>query len=82
MSPLHIDLLDILKDADRFGFDTASLLTDARRRRHRDLTEPQLEAALRDLADASFVAPFTSPLGKKRWRITTLGLSAFKEEGL
>lgn len=82
MNKVHTDILLLLRAAEKYGLDEASLLTDLRQARHRDLTAPALEHALRALADKSLVAPFTSPLSGKRWRILGLGTSALEEEGL
>ena len=53
-----------------------------RRSAHREVTEPDVVQALRDLGDKAFVMAYDSALGGKRWRITELGKSALKEEGL
>jgi hypothetical protein len=82
MNALHIDLLLALKAAAQYGLPLDALLADLRRGRHRGLTQPQLETALRDLADQSLATPFDSPLSGRRWRITALGTSALQEEGL
>jgi hypothetical protein len=82
MSKLHVDLLLALRGAAKFGVGVDELLTDLRRGRHRELALPDLEQALRDLADKSFATTFNSALGSKRWRITALGMSALQEESL
>lgn len=82
MSKLHVDILLLLRAAGPYGLALDALLDDLRERRHRDLTLPQLERAARDLADKSFAEPFTSPLGKKRWRIAPLGETALSQEAL
>lgn len=82
MKQLHIDLLFFLRPAGPFGLPVADLLNDVRRGRHRQATQPQVESALRDLADKSFATAFTSALDQPRWRITALGLSALQEEAL
>ncbi|MBA4136755.1 MAG: hypothetical protein C0518_05510 [Opitutus sp.] len=82
MNALHVDLLLALRPAADFGLAAADLLTDMRRGRHSALTLPEIERALRELADRSFVFFFTSPLGSKRWRIGALGVSALQEEKL
>lgn len=82
MSKLALDLLLSLRPAGQFGLTPENLLSDARSGRHRDLAEPVLERALRDLADKSFVTTVDSPISGKRWRITALGESALKEDGL
>jgi hypothetical protein len=82
MNKLHIDLLIALRPAAQFGLGTADLLTDMRRGRHPELTEPEIERALRELADRSFIFAFKSPLGAKRWRISGQGESALQEERL
>lgn len=82
MSKLHIDTLLLLAAAAQYGLDLDTLLADLRQQRHRALTLPELEKAVRDLADRSFASHFTSALGSERWRITGLGTDALKEEGL
>jgi len=82
MSQLHTDLLLALRAAGQFGAAAEDLRTDMRRGRHRELAVPELEKALRDLADESHATRFTTALGTKRWRITALGASALQEEGL
>ncbi|PTX95758.1 hypothetical protein [Opitutus sp. ER46] len=82
MTTLLIDILLALKGADKFGLPLDNLLVDLRRGRHRSLSVPQLESALRDLADRSFTTPVEATLSGTRWRITALGLSALQEEGL
>lgn len=82
MDKLRIDLLTFLRSSAQYGLDATLLLQDAREARHRSLSLPELEAALRDLADRSYVTPYTSALGAQRWRITALGESALQEAGL
>lgn len=82
MSKLHIDLLLALRGAGSFGITRDDLLTDMRRGRHPELTLPELDRALRDLADQSLAHPFTSTLGAKRWAITGRGSQALQEERL
>lgn len=82
MNPLHTDTLLALNGAGDYGLRVSNLLPDLRCGRHRSLTQPELERALRDLADKSFVTPFESGLGAQRWRITGRGASALQEEGL
>lgn len=82
MTTLHTDLLTLLRAAGRYGLSPANLLQDLRQARHRELSQPLLDRAVRDLADRSLVAAFDSPLSGRRWRITALGESALQEEGL
>jgi len=82
MTTLHIDTIVALNGAGEFGLPLDNLLADLRRGRHRKLTQPQCEQALRDLADKSFATPFESGLSGTRWRITALGKSALTEEGI
>ena len=82
MTTLNLDLLLLLRGAGRFGIELSVALPDLRRGRHRELTLPELERAMRDLADARFATQFTSALGASRWRITALGESALQEEGV
>lgn len=81
MTPLSFDLLLALHAAKPYGFTTDTLLADMRQRRHRALTLPELETALRELADKRLAAPVEGLLSD-RWRITALGDSALAEEGL
>lgn len=82
MNTLAIDILTQLRAPGRFGLSLADLLRDLRAMRHRALAFPELESAVRELADVSYVVPFRSPLSGERWRITALGESALKEAGL
>lgn len=82
MSTLHADILLALHAAGKFGLTLEVLLPDLRRGRHRALVVPQLETALRDLADRSLVSAFQSALESKRWRLTGFGENALHEEGL
>lgn len=82
MNALHIDALVALNSSGEFGLPLENVLGDLRRGRHRALSQPQLEKALRDLADKSFATPFESAMGGTRWRITGRGNSALVEEGL
>jgi len=82
MTTLHIDLILDLRVPAENGLAPDALLTDMRRGRHRNLSEPELLAALRDLADKALVIPFDGALGTRRWRITGRGEAALKEEGL
>jgi len=82
MTKLHSDILFLLRAAGAYGIALPELLRDLRQVRHRNLAEPQLERAARDLADKSFASTFESPISGTRWRITGLGESALHEEGL
>lgn len=82
MNKLHIDTLLLLRSASQYGQTLAVLLDDLRERRHRQLAVPELERAVRELADRSLVSTFESPLSGTRWRITALGTDTLKEEGL
>lgn len=81
MTNLHIDALVALNGAGEFGLPLENLLGDLRRGRHRNLSKPECERALRDLADKAFATPFDSGLGE-RWRVTGRGKSALQEEGI
>lgn len=81
MSPLHITLLLALRGVQPFGLPVGTLLTQARTAGHRSVTQPQIEAALRDLGDRSLVATVEGTLGTTH-RLTALGLSTLTEEGL
>lgn len=82
MTTLRIDILLALHAATHFGLPSDYLLADLRRGRHRELIRPQLESALRDLADQALVTVFETELSARRWRITARGTSALTEEGL
>ena len=82
MEAIHIDLLLALRGAGEFGIGLDHLLTDMRRGRHRDLTRPQAERALRDLADECRANPFTDSLKQKKWAITATGRRALEEASL
>lgn len=82
MDQLLTDLLLALRAAGQYGAAPEQLLTDMRRGRHRALALPELEKALRDLADQSFAKTITTALKTKRWAITALGTSALEEESL
>jgi hypothetical protein len=82
MNELQIDLLRALNAAGKFGICLDDLLADMRRGRHRDLSRPELETALRSLADESNAKTFTDSLRQKRWGITAVGASALQEAGL
>lgn len=81
MTPLHIDLLLALHSAKPYGLPLDALLGDMRKLRHRDAALPQVETALRDLADKSLVTLTESGIST-RWRCTALGSSTLQEEGL
>lgn len=82
MNTLQQDTLLALHAAADHGLPVANLLADLRRGRHRSLTLPQLESALRGLADKTFATPFKSALDDERWRITGRGTSALEEAAL
>lgn len=80
MKPLHIALLLALRSVQPYGLPVATLVTQARTAGHRATTEPEVELALRDLADRSLVASLAGLTVK--WRLTALGVSTLTEEGL
>jgi hypothetical protein len=80
-TPLHRDLLLTLRTAQPYGVPVAKLLSDLRALGHRSLTQPALEAAVRELADRSLAALVEGLLGQS-WRITALGVSTLQEAGL
>lgn len=82
MTPLHTDLLRALHRTQPYGLPADTLLSDMRLMRHRGVTLPQVETALRDLADKSLVTPLDGALVSGRWRITQLGASTLQEEGI
>lgn len=82
MNQLHIDILRALSAAGKHGIKLDDLLADMRRGRHRDLSTPDLERAVRDLADDANAKTFTDSLRQKRWAITQVGQSALEEAGL
>ena len=81
MSPLHIALLLALRSVKPYGLPSGTLLTEARTGGLRTATQPEVEQALRDLADKSLVASVVGTLATT-WRLTALGLSTLSEEGL
>lgn len=81
MSPLHTALLLALRSVQPYGLRVPDVLAQARTAGHRAATVPQVEAALRDLADRSLVIDMPGGL-TERWRLTALGESKLKEEGL
>lgn len=82
MNQLALNLLIELRHRQQYGDSAANLLVLLRVSGHRALTAPELDKALRDLADKSWATPFASPLSGPRWRITALGESALTEEGV
>jgi len=79
---LAVFLMVGLRAAGDAGRGEDRLLLDARREGFADLAAPDLQLQLRGLADKSWLAPYNSPLGGKRWRITARGESALAEQGL
>jgi hypothetical protein len=79
MTKLHVDILIDLKAAGEFGLPLDNVVTDMRRGRHCDITEPEVRTALRDLADRTFVALCEGDLSK-RWMITGRGKVALQTE--
>lgn len=82
MTRLHLDILLELRQLTQYGLSADTLLAYLRRNSHRELAVPDLLKALRDLADKSLVTTYESALGGERWKITGLGSSALKEEGV
>lgn len=82
MNTLQQDTLVALHAAGDHGLPVSILLADLRRGRHPKVTQPQLEGALRTLADKTFTTPFTGALDDERWRITGRGTSALEEARL
>lgn len=82
MNQLAIDILIELRNRTTYGDTEARLLSMLRVGGHRNLSAPELERALRELADQTIVTPFDVPLIGKKWRITARGESAMKEAGL
>lgn len=74
-------LAALLTDSE-FGRSEQALLRDARVELDRQLTQPQLEQQLREMADKCWITPYSPALAGKRWRITKLGRSIASEEGL
>lgn len=81
MKKLHIHLLIEFRNLGKYG-DTIEHLLTAMRPSFRTLTLPELETAIRDLGDKSLVTNFEGIMTGTRWKITALGESALKEEGL
>lgn len=82
MDKLKLDILFLLKPAQPYGLGVDTILRDLRVGRSRSLTLPELETAIRELADASLVTTVKSTLSGTKWRITAVGESALQEEGL
>lgn len=82
MKTLHLDTLLALVGAADLGLPIEPLLADLRRGRHPQLTQPEAEHVLRELADKSLAAPYGTALGTRRWRITARGEAALREENL
>lgn len=81
MSLLHTALLLALRSVQPYGLRVPDLLAQARIAGHRSATVPQVEAALRDLADRSLVIAMQGGLSE-RYRLTALGESTLIEEGV
>lgn len=64
------------------GISEPLLMDKVRMRISPDLTRPQLEKLLRDLADAKHAISLRPALGEKRWRVTAEGKAALEEVGL
>jgi len=75
-------ILATLRSCSSTGLSEEQLLMLLRREGYSALTAPELEVELRGLADKSWLVPFTPPLGAKRWRISTLGISILTEQGV
>ena len=80
MSDLHLSLLLAMRGVLPYGLPLATLLTHARTAGHRSVTQPEIEAALRDLGDRALAATVQGTLGTT-YRLTALGVSTLKEEG-
>lgn len=81
MNALHTALLLALRSVQPYGLRVPDALREARTAGHRGATVPEVETALRDLADRSLVIAMPGGLAE-RWRLTALGESTLKEEGL
>lgn len=82
MSQLHIDILRALNGAGEYGIAIDDLLADMRRGRHRHLTRPEVERALREIGDEAWAVSFHSATKIKKWQITSIGTNALAEDGL
>lgn len=82
MMPLPRFLLLSLRHSGERGASLAILTACARTELDERLTEPEVERALRDLADQRLATAFEQPIVGKRWRITALGGSTLTEAGL
>lgn len=80
-SLLHASILQSLREIGNHGRPTQLLLVDARMAGF-ELSLPELERELRQLADENLIASFTPALGAPRYRITGLGESKLVEAGL
>jgi hypothetical protein len=82
MNTLHLDLALLLREAKQYGLSADNLLPLLRAGSHWRLTAPELDRALRTLADLDAIKPMRGALGGTRWRLTALGGSLLEETGL
>lgn len=79
---ITIFLLGVLAQAAHVGMEAPVLLQQVRVRISPDVTLPDFQRLLRDLADKGLVRKFEVTLSADRWRITDLGLDVAREKGL
>lgn len=82
MMPLSQFLLISLRHSGERGASEDILLAHARTNGYPNATMPDLQRALRDLADRSQVNAFEQAIVGKRWRITALAIDQLREAGL
>lgn len=75
-------LLAVLCASAAHGMPREGLLREARLQVLRDLTEPDFDVLLRQLADKRLVIEAPAVVGPSRWRVTDHGRSVAREQGL
>jgi hypothetical protein len=75
-------VLAALGGAAAWGMPRELLLREARGQVWRELTDVDLGATLRLLADRGLVIEVPALVGPSRWRLTDLGRSVAREKGL
>lgn len=76
---LTLFLLLALQAGGEIGCAEQLLLNRARAEVQPDLTEPALQATLRQLADKRWALDYKPALASKRWKLTELGLATLRE---
>lgn len=78
---LHARILQVLRELGDKGRGEQLLVDDARMAGF-ELSLPELRSELWALADKAWIVSFSPPLGGTRYRITELGSSKLREQGL